>query len=193
MLYITYISGTNTGKSTIFFLSSYILQSKIIFVILPRISLLSELYARSKELKLNSVIFDARSNQNYANNYNLIFINIDSIQDKRFDSLVLKCEAINKDIIVFLDEAHLLISEASFRNTLSNLAVLKLGPSIKQIVLLTATLPTLLLKLLQIKLNITSNYLIRNSTTRYNIKYSVINVSINDNYYKTLLNSINIV
>ena len=163
--YITYISSTSSGKSLLFFLPSFLYPNRKFIVVSPRVSLLEDLLRRSKELGLRGSIY----NPSTYPTTNLLFINIEYLEDSRFNSYLLSLREKKESFTLFLEEAHLLVLEESFRYTLKYISsILKY---IEQLVFLSATLPNPLLDLLEAKFYLRTNRVIRGSTTRTNISY----------------------
>ena len=168
--FITYISKTGGGKSNLFFLPSFIYPFRAFIVVVPRVSLLQDLYSRSKDFKLNSTIFSI-DNIN-TTNYNLIFISLEDFNSLEFIDYTSNLKEIYSNITIFLEETHLLLLEEDFRNVLKDInkvVTLKL-----QLVFITATLPSLLQDLLELKFYLDSNLVIRESTTQDKIQYITI-------------------
>ena len=168
--FITYISKTGGGKSNLFFLPSFIYPFRAFIVVVPRVSLLQDLYSRSKDFKLNSTIFSI-DNINITN-YNLIFISLEDFNSREFINYTSNLKDIYSNITIFLEETHLLLLEEDFRNVLKDInkvVTLKL-----QLVFITATLPSLLQDLLELTFYLDSNLVIRESTTQDKIQYITI-------------------
>ena len=170
--FITYITRTGGGKSLLFFLPSFIYSKRRFIVIVPRISLIEDLYNRSKEFKLNSTIFNKDS---IDLDSNLIFISIENSYLEEFKDYIYKLKSLNLAITIYLEEAHLLLLEDNFRNILARLtSILRLEI---QLVFITATLPLVLEDILEEKFLLNSNIVIRESTTREDIEYIVLDTN----------------
>lgn len=162
---ITYISSTGSGKSLLFNLPSYIYPNRKFIVIVPRISLVEDLNRQALKLGLNSIIWTPDSNINA----NLIFISIENAVLDIFTSYIYTLKASNFNITIYFDEAHLIVLEPTFRpklKGLSSIVALEL-----QLVFISATLPISLIDILEQEFLIIEPLIIRDSTTRSNIKY----------------------
>jgi len=88
---------------------------RIYIVVVPRNSLIQDLYNRSKELKLDSIVFN-RYNKDSLDplEANLIFINIELFSSIEFFNYLYKLKEVGLDISILFDEAHLLVLEEDF-------------------------------------------------------------------------------
>lgn len=165
--YITYIGGTNSGKSLLFFLPSYINKDRVYIVVVPRVSLKLDLVRRGIKFGLNSRVYSPNTLNTSSN---LVFIGIEEFTSSLFKVDLYNLKRNNKEITIVIDEAHLIITEELFRNKLNNIGTIV--KDITQLILLSATLPDPILELLELEFSIKlTNKVIRTSTTRTNIKY----------------------
>jgi len=165
--FITYINGTNSGKSLLFFLSYYINPNIIHLVITPRVSLKEDLYKEAIKLNLQCEIF----NKNNIINNNLIFLGFEDLLINNLLTYINNLLKNKQEFIFFFDEAHLIILEEDFRYILkfiSNILRFKTN-----IVFISATFPNNLLTLLEDKFNIINNKVIIGNTSRVNISYNI--------------------
>jgi len=168
---ITYINGTNSGKSLLFFFNNYINPNNISFIITPRTSLKIELNNKAKDLGLKSQIYTNNININS----NLIFLGLEDIINKSFQTYITTLIISKRTFTFYFDEAHLLILERDFRYILKYINTI--NNYIEQIVFISATLPNPLLNLLENKFNILNNTIIRGNTTRPNIRYNILELN----------------
>ena len=153
---------------------------RIYIVVVPRNSLIQDLYNRSKELKLDSIVFNKYNKDSLDPlEANLIFINIELFSSIEFFNYLYKLKEVGLDISILFDEAHLLVLEEDFREQLKDIdKILKFKI---QLVFISATLPINLLDLLELKFLLNNNLIIREETSRKNISY--IKVPIYPNNY----------
>lgn len=171
--YITFIGGTNSGKSLLFYLPSFINKDRIYIVVVPRVSLKLDLARRGTKLGLNSKVYTSTSLHTSSN---LVFIGIEEFTSSIFKQDFNNLKRNKKDITIVIDEAHLIITEELFRNKLNNIG--SIVKDINQLILLSATLPNPILSLLELEFSIKlTNNIIRTTTTRSNIKYIKIEVN----------------
>ena len=182
--FITYINGTGSGKSLLFFLPYYINPNSIYIVVTPRISLKEDLYNRATSFNLPSEIY----NSTKWPSSNLLFLSLENLLDPNLDKFLHYLISKGVSITIYLDEAHTLLLEVDFRpilNYISSIVKYKV-----KLVFLSATLPIELLNLLEVKFNIKSNRVIKGSTTRNNIRYIVKKLEKNSQELKELGNYI---
>ena len=184
--FITYINGTGSSKSLLFFLPYYINPNSIYIVVTPRISLKEDLYNRATSFNLPSEIYTSTKWPSS----NLLFLSIENLLDPNLDRFLYYLISKEVSITIYLDEAHTLLLEVDFRpilNYISSIVKYKV-----KLVFLSATLPIELLNLLELKFNIKSNKVIKGSNTRNNIKYIVKKLEKNSQELKELSNYIEI-
>lgn len=170
---LTFINKTSSGKSLLYLLPSFIFKSRVYIIITPRVTLTTDLYNRAKELGLDPSNISDPLNINS----NLYFINIEDLNTPELDNIISNFKRYNKDITIYIDEIHLFLLEANYRLRL------KYFPSLLKykanLIFLSATLPTILLKILETTLNIKGiNKVIRGNSNRDDIVYNRL-------YYKT--------
>ena len=165
---ITYISGTGSGKSLLFFLPFYLHPQWNFFIITPRISLKDDLQQRAKAFGLESEIFSSEN----AIQQQMVFLSVEDVNSKRFQDHVSSLRARKQEVSFFFDEAHLLVLEEDFRYVLKYIQD-DLVHFQQQLVFISATLPDYLLNVLESKFYLASNQVIRGSTTRANITYHI--------------------
>jgi len=179
--FITYINGTNSGKSLLFNLSAFIRLNTKHFIISPRISLKEDLFLNTSKLGLNSEIWNKETNITT----NLIFLSIKDLNNEEFQAYIIDLISNKQEFLFYFNEAYLIVLEEDFRY------ILKFIPYILKyktnIVLISATLPNILLNLLEEKFNISSiNHIIRGNTTRSNINYNIQFLNDKDNLINKL-------
>ena len=154
---------------------------RIYIVVVPRNSLIQDLYNRSKELKLDSIVFN-RYNKDSLDplEANLIFINIELFSSIEFFTYLYKLKEVGLDITILFNEVHLLVLEEDFREQLRDIdKILKFKI---QLVFISATLPINLLDLLELKFLLNNNLIIREETSRKNISYIKVPIYPNNNF-----------
>lgn len=185
--FITYISGTGTGKSLLFFLPYYINSNIIQIIISPRVSLKEDLLNRSIKYNLKGEIF----NKNLKPTNNLLFLGFEDLETIQFNNYINNLIANKQEFNIYFDEAHLIILEENFRyiiKYINNIIKFK-----NNLIFISATMPNKLLTLLEEKFNIINNTIIRGSTSRINISYNIQILNKNENILiklKTLFNSL---
>ena len=89
---------------------------RIYIVVVPRNSLIQDLYNRSKELKLDSIVFNKYNKDSLDPlEANLIFINIELFSSIEFFNYLYKLKEVGLDITILFNEAYLLVLEEDFR------------------------------------------------------------------------------
>lgn len=170
---LTFINKTASGKSLLYLLPSFIFKSRVYIIITPRVTLTTDLYNRAKELGLNP----SNINDPLNINSNLYFINIEDLNTIELDNIISNFKRYNKDITIYIDEIHLFLLEANYRLRLKYFSSLLKYKA--NLIFLSATLPTTLLKILETTLNIKGiNKVVRGNSNRDDIVYNRI-------YYKT--------
>ena len=178
--FITYISRTSTGKSLLFFLPYYINSNIITLVISPRLSLKEDLYNHSIKYNIKGEIFNSQNRPNS----NLLFLGFEDLETSQFKSYINNLIANNQEFNIYFDEAHLIILKEDFRYIIKYIN--KIIKFKNNIVFISATLPNLLLTLLEAKFNITNNTIIRGTTSRANISYNIQYLNKNENIINKL-------
>jgi len=174
---VTYISGTGSGKSLLFLLPAFIEKSIINIIITPLVSLKYDMIEKCKKFNLNAVIFENENQQNF--DANLIFISIESIKNINFINYINKLRASNTEFRIFFDEIHLIITQSNFRYIMKYVSEINLFRV--NLIFLTATFPDKIQELIELKMKIRFNKLIRNNVTKNNIKYQIIEFQRNQN------------
>lgn len=116
--YITFIGGTNSGKSLLFYLPSYINKDRVYIVVVPRVSLKLDLARRGIKFGLNSRVY---SPSTLNTSSNLVFIGVEEFTSSIFKKDFYNLKRNKKDITIVIDEAHLIITEELFRSKLNNI------------------------------------------------------------------------
>ena len=101
----------------------------------------------------------------------MVFLNVEDLNSKRFQTHISSLVARKQELSFFLDEAHLLVLEEDFRYALKYIQ--EIVRFRQQLVFISATLPDCLLNVLESKFCLTGNQIIRGSTTRTNVTYSI--------------------
>ena len=174
---LLYIAGTNSGKSLLFTFSAYVKPQCYYLVFLPLIALKQNQQQISQSQDLISEIFEDIEN----NTANLQFLSYESIETQKFQSYITQLQAQNQQIIIYLDECHLIVTQQSFRYIM--LKVKSLLQYTTNIVLMTATMTVTLQKLLFSTLNLSESMnisVLKQSTIRQNISYQVQTLSSSD-------------
>jgi len=184
--YITYISGTESGKSLLFLLPAFIEKNIINIIITPLVSLKYDIIEKCNKFNLNTVIFEYKNQLNF--DANLIFINIKSIKNINFINYINKLRASNTEFRIFFDEIHLIITQSNFRYIIKYVSEINLFRV--NLIFLTATFPDKIQELIELKIKIQFNKLIRNNVTKNNIKYQIIELQRNQNEMIELKNYI---
>jgi len=81
-------------------------------------------------------------------------------------------QASNTEFRIFFDEIHLIITQSDFRYIMKYVSEINLLRV--NLIFLTATFPDKIQELIELKMKIRFNKLIRNNVTRNNIKYQII-------------------
>jgi len=174
---ITYINGTGSSKSLLFLLPAFIEKNIINIIITPLVSLKYDMIEKYKKFNLNAVIFEHENQQNF--DTNLIFISIESIKNINFINYINKLQAGNTEFRIFFDEIHLIITQSNFRYIIKYVSEINLFRV--NLIFLTATFPDKIQELIELKIKIRFNKLIRNNVTKNNIKYQIIELQRNQN------------
>ena len=164
--FITYISGTSTGKSLIFFLPYYINPNIKVFIISPRLSLKEDLLNHSIKYNIKGEIF----NPNINPTSNLLFLGFEDLITLSFNSYINTLISRKEEFNIYFDKAHLIILE-EFRYIIKYLK--NIIKYYNNLVFINATLPNRLLTLLELEFNISNNTIIKGSTFRVNISYNI--------------------
>ena len=180
---VTFINKTSSGKSLLYLLPSFIYSSRVFFIITPRVTLSNDLYTRAKELGLRA----GTLKEELSLSNNLIFINIEDLDTTELNASIKTYKYFKKEISIYIDEVHLFLLERSFRLDLKKFTTIVKDKGF--LYLLSATLPTSLLGILEDSLGIKgNNTIIRGSSNREDIIYNRILYRDNNNLY-TIISS----
>ena len=168
VIYLFYIAGIDSDKSLLYMLLAFLNLHQIYIVLVSLIALKSNLKQKSLKLKLNAEIFEESLN----NTVNIQYVSFESIITIKFYDYIIKLKAQNKDITIFINECHLIITQSHFKY------IMKYLNSLNQyeinMIFLTATftkeIQSMLFSLMNINLNTEVLHL---NTSRKNIKYTV--------------------
>ena len=182
---VIYISATGSGKSLLFLLPTFLKSEETTIAIIPFIVLKDDLYKTAIDSNISIEIFEDSTN----NNASLQLISIENIDSDKFIEFIKK-NSYKKTIRLVIDEAHIIITQASFRwitkyvKTINKYKI--------QIVIITATLSREIQTLLFKELNIdANNRFIKASTERNNISYNIIGIPKEKNEIDSLKEFIN--
>ena len=167
LLKVPYILGvlpTSIGKSLAYLLTSSLSISKVTIVILPLVGVKLNILERASEFNIPCSIFEEALEFK-----NLTLISIETIVSPTFRGLVQGLISSNSLDRIIIDECHLIISSASYRNIMYRFKELLELPT--QFVFLTGTLPYSFEQELISSLYLDELSIIRASCCRPNISY----------------------
>ena len=175
---------TGGGKSLLFLLPASYDFSGVTIVLLPLISLREDLYRRTKELGILSIIWHPSLT---SIEYNIVFTTPESLRNTQFWTFLLKLRTIGRLDRIVVDECHLSIQNTiSYRPIIGEIGRLtQLGV---RLLFLTATMPPEDEPRFWRTMGFIDNiptYTYRTSTLQSNAKYSVEYLTY-DNRYKIL-------
>ncbi|KAJ7067651.1 hypothetical protein C8F01DRAFT_1248011 [Mycena amicta] len=166
------VLGPDSGKTTlIFFQVKMYDKLKKTVVVLPLSGLQRDFYHRARALGIKIAQWTPDSELATYDHVQIIMASIEHSVLDEFQRLVARLAGEKSLARIILDEAHLLVTSASFRKVMEQFFIF-LAAYI-QIVFLTGTLPDHLVPALQRITHISNFYIIRDKTDRPNIQYTV--------------------
>jgi superfamily II DNA helicase RecQ len=163
---LTVILATSSGKSFLYLLLASISTAKTMIIIVPLIALKSDLLRKAKEMKISASIYKEKKSAD-----KLVLVSIETAVSSSFQLSLMSLHAeIKLDRIIF-NECHLIVTAANYRYKMHELKKLRLITT--QFVFLSATLSVSVLQEMNKMLFLSNNVVIRASTVRHNISYSV--------------------
>lgn len=173
---IVYIASTGGGKSMAFMLPASCVSGGTSIVIVPLVALQGDLQKRCEAVRMSSLIW---SNRRPYENASIIFVTPESAVSKTFAGFLNRLQGMHQLDRIVIDECHTILDGSpSFRPKLRQLGELALIGA--QMVYLTATLPPRdeveFCQKMHIDRQCTQWF--RGRTTRRNVRYQVVEVSI---------------
>jgi superfamily II DNA helicase RecQ len=161
------ISATGSGKSVIPFVASCIYPKYAQIVIVPLKSLLSDLISRARNMKATFCVWSPLETP--VNPTGIMFVSVENAARSEFEQYLDNIsDSVSK---IFIEEAHLLVTQSYFRPALISVRKL-LSKTSHDIVCITATLPPSYELMLSQSIG-RNLYFLRDSSNRPNLRYFV--------------------
>ncbi|KAI9882246.1 MAG: hypothetical protein M1823_006007 [Watsoniomyces obsoletus] len=165
------VMPTGAGKSLLFQLPSILPGAAITIVILPLVALRQDLTQRCRHMKINYTDWTDGPLESSADCSPLLFASVEHTEHVNFRSFVHRTHLQGQLYRIVLDEAHLVITEVSYRPAMS--LVQELRAVAVPFICLSATLPPAMIPRLCHKLHPPQSRILRATVDRPNLKYSV--------------------
>ena len=165
---VIYINGTGSGKSMIFMLSAFAAPARCHVVLVPLVALKKDLLDRARRAGVNAASWEDSTHHNES----LLVASYESMKNDEFVNWVKKKRSSGSIARIYVDEAHVIITQSNFRYIMRYISALN---SLKvPLIYLTATFTEEIRHLFYQQMKISADsQLIRGLTMRKNIHYSV--------------------
>ena len=162
---------TGVGKSMTFMLAAYGREGKVCIVVVPLVALQDDLKSRCSEAGLNAEKWAGRDGAGV----NIVLVSVEHIRSPEYRDYVRELYALGRLHCIFVDEAHLLVSWASFRSAMEDVGrhIRPSGVTVP-VMALTATCPPGMEHVVARRCGMEAGFkAIRSSTSRRNIRYGM--------------------
>lgn len=168
------VLSTGAGKSLVFMLPAYIQKEKVSIVIVPLLALQQDLIKRCEDAGLQACLWNAKDVAGTL----VVVVSAEHLSSAKYVAFVRQLYATNKIHAIFVDEAHLVLLWQTFRESLRNIRNFIRPESVQvPVIALTATAPPAIEKEIAFSCGLSRFKIIRQETSRCNIRYQVKDVS----------------
>ncbi|KAI9748290.1 MAG: hypothetical protein M4579_007265, partial [Chaenotheca gracillima] len=163
---LTMVTATSSGKTLIYLLCASLSSAQTTVVMVPLVSLKKDLRRRAEEFNISVSFYEEGSKAT-----SLVLASVESVDNPHFFTFLKTLQHEKKLDRIIFDEAHLIVTAANYRYVMHHLKNLRLINT--QFIFLTATLPQIIQDQLTSMMFLQNNFLIRGSTSRDTIRYSL--------------------
>lgn len=170
---LTVVLPTGAGKSALFLIAAAANLEATVVVICPFVSLLAQVVEAAQNVGVDALCWNSNMNRMP----NLLAVSADRFFSDACRNDIFRLEQRGKLTHIFVDEAHVLLLQASFRESMVRFVGLQTYRA--PICFLTATLPPGEEEAFNAHLGFSSSMIVRDQTNRWNLRHSAEDVATN--------------
>lgn len=167
------VMPTGSGKTLLYILPSLLPNAQVTVVVIPLVALRHDLLRRCKEWGISPLMFTA--NHTWDNRLHavpqLVFVDVENAIQPPFQTLLLALNRAGRLDRIVIDEAHLIVTAAHYRDCMGQLSSLRRAKC--PMICLSGTLPPFACSELRTALHMYSAVILRSPSNRPNLIYQI--------------------